>query len=77
MPRRLARPISPLLAATLVACIARVSPVAARDTGKARELRETIDATTLEVAIAPGRLGLGDAGVVHALDTSLRALGAY
>jgi hypothetical protein len=75
--RRLARPISALLAATLVACVARVSPVAARDTGKARELRETIDATTLEVAIAPGRLGLGDAGVAHALGTSLRALGAY
>jgi hypothetical protein len=74
---RLARRLSAVLAATLVVCGALVSGVAARDIGKARELRDTIDRVTLEVAIAPGRLGLDDAGLVHSLAASLRALAAY
>lgn len=77
MTHRLARRLSAVLAATLVVCLALVSRVAARDSGKARELRETIDGARLDVAIARGRLGLDDAGLVSSLAASLRALTAY
>jgi hypothetical protein len=60
-----------------VLCVTPATHVAARDPDKTRELRDTVNGATLEVAIKPGRLGLDDAALVRSLGASLRALAKY
>ena len=77
MRRRVTLPLLVTLGATLGLCVTHAARVAARDAGKARELRETIGTTALVVALKPGHFGLDDAALGRSLSASLRALAMY